>query len=65
MTDRIFDLAGAGLESRDCKNCGTAFTPKRKWAEFCGVVCKNKYHADRRKAALEALEQVQREKREE
>lgn len=27
-----------------CKNCGYAFTPKRKWQVFCGDKCRNNYH---------------------
>lgn len=35
-----------------CDWCPAMFTPKRRWARFCGPACRNAYHAATKPAAV-------------
>ena len=47
-------MSDYGFDS--CKNCGNSFKLNRKWQEFCSTTCKNRFHNERRRKALELLE---------
>jgi hypothetical protein len=42
-----------------CKHCGAGFVGRRHWQVFCSVKCKNMFHVNVRRKAMEMYQRTQ------